>query len=113
MITNIVVVRFKGRHCWPGGPPHLARMHDHIFKVVVEVRVEAGRQIDFLQLRDQVREWLQRTFPDGDLDGISCESLAFMIGDMLRHEYGHNVLRVEVWEDEENAGAAVYFGGRS
>jgi len=87
-------------------------MHEHTFKVVVEVRVMVGRQIDFLQLRDQVREWLHRTFPDGNLDGMSCEALAFLIGDMLRHEFGYDVLKVEVWEDDEEAGAAVYFGGR-
>lgn len=103
-----VTVKFPGIHFWAGATPpveYLQHPHRHTFHVTARKRVVGlDREIEFIQLRQQMLEYLGLNRMEGeaiDLVGDSCE----MIADRMVEHF--DLYSCSVSEDGE-FGATVY-----
>jgi hypothetical protein len=100
----IVTWEFEGFHSWIKAPDDVAFLRDrhrHLFKCKAEIEVLHGdRELEFFQ----VKRFLQSF----SMDELSCEEFAERYVWALQDKYGSTRrIRVEVWEDGENAGVYV------
>ena len=96
---------FPGKHYWPGAPERfkeLGVLHEHIFYFVVEIREEYPRELEFLEIAQQITQRLV-----GELQFCpywSCEELAShlfrWLDDGWRSTPAGRVVYVEVSEDD-------------
>ena len=99
-------------HCWPNAPEkygYLKNSHRHMFHFKVSARVaHPDRQIEFIEfkrhLTDQLSESLVST-PESPI-GHSCEDMAKVAVETVRHYYSPQWCSADVSEDGEN-GAVV------
>lgn len=98
---------FEGIHCWDNIPStekaqFLKYPHRHIFHITVGVKVNHhDRDIEIINLKHKVNEYLAHIFPDKEYDipymgRCSCEMLADQLLKEFEAEY------VSVSEDGEN-----------
>ena len=68
---------FPGKHYWPGAPERfqeLRKLHEHTFHFVAEIQVDHPREIEFLEVAQQITQRLV-----GELQSQpywSCEEMA-------------------------------------
>jgi len=109
LMERTIVVRFQreGFHCWPDAPAsrgYLRDKHRHLFHV--EVTLEVGHNDREVELHD-LKDWCERTFPEGDYGEWSCEDLAEDLLTKVLNFWGPwRWAQVSVLEDGEN-GAVV------
>lgn len=106
-----VTTQFEGMHRWKDAPEQvdfLRNYHRHMFHVRLEVEVvEEDREIEFILLKRELNNQIERLFKDVLLD-YSCEAIAKMIIIYMQEQNICQNRRVlcEVSEDGEN-GAIV------
>jgi len=107
LATNI---RVPGLHRWPDAPfpvNYLAHRHRHLFHIEACRQVkDADREIEFIVFQQEVRTWLDISFPrrpcgSYDFGTRSCEQLAILMIQELKLQ------QCSVFEDGEN-GATVF-----
>ena len=113
MMSEVIVrLDVEGVHCWPDcnleEVSYLKHEHRHIFKIEVRAPVSHDeREIEFIELKHQVLEYLNAAFFDEDkylcnFKSLSCESIAKLILQQFK-----NLIECSVFEDGEN-GARVF-----
>lgn len=122
MISTYIKVqtKFEGLHRWKNAPTEvgfLSLPHRHIFSAKITIKTaDADRGVEFFMVKRQLDDTISRLVTSSGRDfnqlGLplyeaSCEQLAMAIGNIMR-SYGYVVERVEVSEDEENSGIAVW-----
>lgn len=93
-----VQLRFTARHCWPKAPDevkYLRYPHRHEFHVRAGKKVVHSRQIEFIQLKEQLTKYCQAMYEGKEFE-LSCEDIAYEILNDL------NLSFVDVSEDGEN-----------
>lgn len=98
-------VLFEAVHNWPDCPIEevwfLRYPHRHVFYIKAFKAVKHGdRDIEFIQLKHNIQQYLEKTYPDHNLGSKSCEMLA---SELIRE---FDLVRCDVSEDNEN-GAVV------
>lgn len=100
-----VTTQFEGFHRWKDAPPqygYLKDWHRHMFHVRLRKKVDASRQIEFIELKQKINAYIDTMFKGKEHRfELSCEELA----EQLLHYF--NAHMVEVSEDGEN-GAIVF-----
>lgn len=103
-VTVFCRLRFEAAHRWIDAPdryPFLRNYHRHEFHVQIGVEVtHDGRQVEFIDLKNQVRLWLDSHWAGRNLD-LSCEQMASQLAESFMASY------VEVSEDGENGAVVV------
>lgn len=107
MLNIILNTRFSAIHCWPECPiievGYLRNPHRHEFHVKMKMQVHhANRDVEFIQLKNDVNKWIRENWEASDLGSMSCEDMC----KTLFLEFG--VDYVSVLEDGENG--AEYIG---
>jgi len=98
---------FAATHYWPDGPKPFDLLHRHEFVFKVKVVESEPRSIEFIKFRQECLRIMNKYFSIYDGFGSrSCEELAFILKHDLE-KLGYDVLAVEVWEDDQVAGAGV------
>lgn len=101
--TVWITTSFIGWHRWKNAPlisqQYLKEYHRHVFHVKLGVLVEASRQVEFIELKDYINEYIKQAWSNQYFDD-SCEVIAHRLFGMFDAEF------VEVSEDGEN-GARV------
>lgn len=101
----IVKTQFSALHCWPDCPikevDYLKNTHRHLFYVELSWEVTKDRQIEFIQQKSQVDDWISIFLKEQDLGSTSCE----MIAERLLNQF--KAFDVSVLEDNEN-GCQIY-----
>ena len=102
----IINTQFPARHCWPDCPipeqMHLKNPHRHVFHVKMKWRVyDDDREIEFIEMKRTVDEFINEAYWDKFLGSTSCEMLCKTLADQFDACY------VRVMEDAENG--AEYF----
>ena len=100
-VTIFCSLSIEGIHSWPDCPieevSYLRNPHRHMFNIKAYKEVtHLDRDIEFIWLKHRIKEYLTRTYPDGQLGARSCEMLALE----LIKEF--NLSSCEVNEDGEN-----------
>lgn len=100
----IVTWEFEGFHAFPNAPIDVAFLrneHRHLFKCRAEIEVtHLDRELEFIQ----VKRFLSTI---GQPCQGSCEMMAKSFYEVISEAYGDRRVRVEVWEDGENAGGVM------
>jgi hypothetical protein len=105
MKTSIAVRwQFEGFHYYinaPKGVEFLKNSHRHLFKCTAKIEVHhADRELEFFI----VQRKLKKKFNDGNVSGMSCETIAKEILEYLQKRYGtKRSYCIEVSEDGENS----------
>ncbi len=107
MQTSVIVkLTVLGLHCWPKAAEvmpevaYLANLHNHHFEITCKKRVsEDDRQIELIQFRLEVEDYLKRNFYDEiykccNFKAMSCEHICKDLQEAFDLDY------VSVWEDE-------------
>jgi len=102
----VIKTTFPATHLWPECPieevDYLAYQHRHLFWVVMKFEVgHNNRDIEFIQKKCRVEEFIQREWYNNYLGWMSCEDIA----EELMKEFQADF--VSVFEDNEN-GAEIY-----
>lgn len=114
MLTRYITVKnqFIGFHQYDDAPEEVAflkNLHRHVFKVesLIEVRHD-DRELEFFMVQENIeREIIPFLRVGGPLG--SCEMIAENILWGLINKYGDDrYAMVEVYEDGENAGSAIW-----
>lgn len=106
-MTNIVVnLQFEGIHCWPTCPieevKYLREPHRHMFHICCKKHVKHDdRDIEIIQFKHRVCEYLNELYPDHNMGSTSCEMLA----ENLTARFG--LCYCSVLEDGENGAEHV------
>ena len=90
---------FPGKHYWPEAPERfqeLGKLHEHVFHFVVEIRVVYPREIEFLEVAQQITQRLSRHLQDHP--DLSCEEMARDLFDDF----------AEGWAAPVGAGRVIY-----
>jgi len=103
----LIKTQFEAIHHWPGCPhddvAFLRDKHRHIFHVKAKAAVNHDdRDIEFIQFKRAVTDYLRNHFDRADLGATSCE---MMCGELL--EAFPEMVEVAVWEDAENGAQVV------
>ena len=111
-LSVIVCNCFEGFHAWAEAPEEVAFLrsrHRHLFTVQTTIHTDHhNRAVEFFLLQRRIEQVIALLRGrESDYEQWSCERWATMIGEQLRHE-ALPVTRVEVWEDNENAGVAQW-----
>jgi len=111
MYKFFVRIRFdiEGFHHYPDAPDEvsfLRNRHRHIFKFSVKIRVgDVDREVEFVTLKNKlIGEFNQ----PHDFGTKSCEQIACETVQIVRKYSDFDYIEVEVSEDGENSGIAVY-----
>lgn len=102
----IVTLRWAGFHFWPEprlpAQRYLGNLHRHEFHITVKKVVKDGeREIEFIDFKQRILEYLKGVYPDGNIVSKSCETLA---ADLYLF---FNLSYCSVMEDGEN-GAEIF-----
>lgn len=84
MILLQIVGSWMGLHRWTDAPEkyeHLSILHAHNFVFTANIKVTGDREIEFLELAEQCKEYLL-DFLDAN-EGSSCETMAKVLFDYL------------------------------
>lgn len=101
-MTNIIVnLQWEGVHQWSACPieevKYLRDPHRHMFHICCKRAVtHDDRQIEIIQLKHRISEWLDTLYQDHDMGETSCEMLAKKIAQRFGLNY------CSVLEDGEN-----------
>lgn len=107
MATSIIVnLQFEGIHCWPSCPieevKYLRDPHRHMFHICLKKKVEhVDRDIEIIQFKHRVLEYLSEEYPNRDLGSTSCEMLAAKLVAKFGLSY------CSVLEDGENGAECI------
>lgn len=106
-VWAVVRTQWEGMHHWPAAPEEVAflrSLHRHMFHITVHVeQFHNDRDIEYILFLQRLRVNLeQNPWPMS----ASCETIALVIAQWVRVEYGGRAVKVEVSEDGEN-GALV------
>lgn len=103
-LSIIITLRWEGFHFWPKAPVEMAFLrspHRHEFHIRARLEVShSDRDVEFIELKNNIRLYLEMRYPAGILGAMSCEALAI---ELIEH---FGLLSCEVMEDGEN-GALV------
>jgi len=102
----LISTSYSATHCWPDCPieevSFLKHPHRHVFHVVMRFEVSHNnRDIEFIQKKILVDDYLSNTWNEKDVGNLSCEDMAEILFNRFEADY------VSVLEDNEN-GAEVY-----
>lgn len=94
-------LQFEATHFWPECPYeeviYLQYPHRHVFHIKAFQRISHNdRDIEFIMLKHNIEEYLQRTYPNHELGSMSCEMLAEELIVVF------NLSKCDVSEDNEN-----------
>lgn len=101
-MTNIIVnLQFEGIHRWSACPieevKYLRDPHRHVFHICCKKAVtHDDRQVEIIQLKHRISEWLDTLYQGHDMGETSCEMLAKKIAQRFGLNY------CSVLEDGEN-----------
>jgi len=117
MKVNVHFVFFmKGVHVYPGYKKYgLGMKHFHVFRVLVSIREYKPREIEFIELRQQVQATIRLRRLKGavlDFEEMSCEEIALGIAQIVAKWLKQKKLKfrsmfVIVDETDEAGGAVV------
>ena len=100
-----VTLQFEGYHSWPDAPMRSAFLrneHRHMFHVKLYQKVtHLDRDVEFIELKNKLQDFITRTWPGGQLGSISCE----MIATHILSNFGGE--RCDVSEDGENGALVI------
>lgn len=109
MIQKFIIVntRFSAIHCWPDCPisevSYLRNPHRHEFHVTVKAPVSHdNRQIEFIQLKNKINQFIRKHWEEKDLGSVSCE----MLCEELRQQFPI-CKYVRIMEDGENGAEII------
>ena len=96
---------FEALHRWKDAPKqqsYLRNVHRHIFHVRLEIDVtHVERDIEFIQLKNEVNELISEIKNDSNSVEYSCETYGALISHGIWAQYKRAVT-CEVSEDDEN-----------
>ena len=117
MSTGIIAtVHIAGVHNWKNPPEAaafgklLSNYHRHLFKVSVNISDLQGREIEFFELQEVIRNIFRSSFKEAKpgvlfFEDASCERLAKLACHEIHKHYDlAGPVMTTVWEDDENAG---------
>ncbi len=101
MFAIVINTSFSAVHCWPDCPikevAFLKDPHRHVFHVRMKKKVHHdNREVEFIDFKHKVEEWLICNWDKKDLNVMSCEMMAKRLADTFDCFY------VRVMEDGEN-----------
>ena len=101
MFAIIINTTFSAIHSWPDCPikevSFLRNPHRHVFHVRMKKEVfHNDRDVEFINFKNKVDEFLKRAYHNIDIGSTSCEMLAKELA------YGFDCFYVRVMEDNEN-----------
>lgn len=104
-MSIMVKGRFEATHCWPECPidevSFLKYPHRHVFHVFLEVQTtHSDRDVEFIVLKRHLAMHLREKYNEEYLGRKSCEDIALELYTFFIEDYP--ILRIEVWEDNEN-----------
>jgi hypothetical protein len=94
-------IQFEATHFWKECPfeevKYLQYPHRHVFHIkAFQLVTHNNRDIEFIMLKHNIEEYLQRIYPDHRLGSMSCEMLAEELIEAF------DLSKCEVSEDNEN-----------
>ena len=106
----IIRTQFEAIHSWPDCPieevSFLKNPHRHIFHVEIKIKVSHNnRDVEFIQAKRILNEFLQQTYNEKDIGHLSCEMIC---EDIQQNFAGWSSHSISVFEDNEN-GAEIIF----
>jgi hypothetical protein len=104
-ILVVVTLRWAATHHWPQAPLEVAYLkhpHRHEFHIKAKKEVShADREIEVIQLKQQIINWLEELWPNHHIGQMSCEELAYAIASKF------DLASCEVLEDGENGAEVI------
>ena len=116
-------IRFSipGFHYWPNPPEeysYLGQVHRHVFYWIITIPIEKYREIEFIDLKDNIVEFLHKTTRYqnniGQLSShlnfgnMSCEEIAIETQQFIKKEFNIECYSIEVSEDMENGAEIIW-----
>ena len=101
---------FPGKHYWPGAPERfqeLGKLHEHVFHFVVEIQEAHPREIEFLEVAQQITQRLSRHLQDHPY--LSCEEMARDLFDDFAEGWAAPAGRVVSTEVNEDGGCGATY----
>lgn len=97
----VVNLQFEATHCWPECPiPEVAFLrhpHRHIFFITAKKDVKHNdRDVEIIQLKRTIQQFLKNRFKNNDMGRTSCEDLCELLINIFNLSY------CQVLEDNEN-----------